>query len=683
MELIYIYIDKYRTFEKCEISLSNKFRVKYTHDKRFLSIKEIGAYTKIYPIHISNISGILGKNASGKSSLLSLIGKKIDDRHRAHEIFAEEESDPHKKMDLFALEESPGLESVKFSSSYFLLYFLGEDSDGFPLFIFETNTPQSYVDIFEKTTYLKEENGVWGEGLKYYSSTGWFAGVFKNKQDKNIFLGDTQRYLDGEHPIQNDIAILNFSPNAYKHKIQFAHDNDEESKICLKRRTISLQYVFWESQLNFLCKQMNWSSKSRMYFNECYTLSIEFASVMPSNLLVTNGEKEFDNDDLVKDYRNFNIKSFNDWEKITLVFLNHYTWYLLTGYSNARDISLDKKKQQLKQLLHIRTLSDSYSDIKDYYHGKIEFILSAYENKDLTIDEFLKVESALEQFLQHAEAHGITYSYKRDNLLIEIRKKSDLSAVDFFFKEFVDLDMRKNLSKEDSVLGNFLDISIQWLSDGERAYLSLYTALDEQISMYPNKKHYILLLDEIERSMHPDLCRCLVSELVDFLAQYPEKKFQIIIASHSPFIASDLLKGNIVCLNRDYGHSNILEMTESPFAQNIHTILKTQFFLSGFLGEYSAKCISLVLEGINCNKSEEVIQKANQFCVSENAHTNTKCFSSIEEVTQFFERIIQSIGEPLIRNELSRRMATAVWRNVDDQILYYRKKIAELEGKND
>lgn len=683
MELIYIYIDKYRTFEKCEISLSNKFRVKYTHEKRFLSITETDAYTKIYPNHISNISGILGKNASGKSSLLSLIGKKIDDRHRAHEIFAEEESDPHKKIDLFALKESPGLESVKYNSSYFLLYFLCKDSEGFPMFIFETNTPQNYVDIFEKTTYLKEGNGVWGEGLKYHISKGWFAAVFKNKQDKNIFLGDTQKFPDGEHPIQNDIAILNFSRNAYSHKIQIAHDNDEESKICLKRRTISLQYVFWESQLNFLCKQMNCSSKSRMYFNEYYTLSIEFASVMPSDLLVTDGEKEFDNEGLVKDYSDFEIKTFDEWEKITLAFLNRYLWYLLTAFSNAREISLDEKKQRLGQLLHMHTHSDSYTDIKGYYHRKIELILSAYENKDLTMDEFLKVEHALEQFLQSAEAHGITYSYKRDNLLIEIRNKSDLRAVDFFFKDLVDLDMRKNLSKEDSIMGNFLDISLQWLSDGEREYLSLYTALDEQISMHPNKKHYILLLDEVERSMHPDLCRCLLSELIDFLALYPEKKFQIIIASHSPFIASDLLKDNIVCLNRDPGQSNILKMPESPFAQNIHTILKAQFFLDGFLGEYSAKCISLILESINCSKSEEVIQKANKFCAFQNTDTYTKYFSSIGEVTQFFEFIIQSIGEPLIRNELSRRISTAVWCNVDDQILYYRKKIAELEGKND
>ena len=100
-----MYIDKYRTFEKCDISLSSKFCVKYTHEKCFLSITENKEYINIYPNHIANIAGIFGKNASGKSSLLSLIGKKVDDRHRVHEIFAEEEKNPHKKIGQYRTEK--------------------------------------------------------------------------------------------------------------------------------------------------------------------------------------------------------------------------------------------------------------------------------------------------------------------------------------------------------------------------------------------------------------------------------------------------------------------------------------------------------------------------------------------------------------------------------------------------
>lgn len=143
MELLYIYIDKYRTFEKQKISFSNKFVVNYNEDGCTLSIKENEDYFDLYPNNIINISGILGKNASGKSSLLSLIGTKIDERHRAQEIFAGEEKNPHEKFDIFLPKKSSGLDNIQYSSSYFLLYYIGKDSEGLPIFVLKLTRLES------------------------------------------------------------------------------------------------------------------------------------------------------------------------------------------------------------------------------------------------------------------------------------------------------------------------------------------------------------------------------------------------------------------------------------------------------------------------------------------------------------------------------------------------------------
>ena len=89
------------------------------------------------------------------------------------------------------------------------------------------------------------------------------------------------------------------------------------------------------------------------------------------------------------------------------------------------------------------------------------------------------------------------------------------------------MNMHKNLAKEDSVLFNFLETDIQWLSDGEKENLSLFASIDEQISQSPRKKKYIFLFDEIERSMHPDLCRRLIADLIDYLGQYSEKQHEL------------------------------------------------------------------------------------------------------------------------------------------------------------
>src|SRR5699024_7116926 len=119
--------------------------------------------------------------------------------------------------------------------------------------------------------------------------------------------------------------------------------------------------------------------------------------------------------------------------------------------SNLEHITLDKKIMQFKELLKIQAQSDLFSDIKDYYLQKIDLILCAFDNDDLEIKEFLKTENALEEFLQHAEEHKISYSYKKYNLLIEITKESELCAIDLFFKNFLDENMRKNLKKQDSI----------------------------------------------------------------------------------------------------------------------------------------------------------------------------------------------------------------------------------------
>lgn len=669
-----MYIDKYRTFKKSEILFSNKFDVLYNHNQRVLSIEESHGHINIYPSHITNISGILGKNASGKSSLLSLIGKKIEDRHRAHEIYSEEEKNPHKKIDILSLEELSGLKNLQYNSSYFLLYYLGKDIDGFPLFIFETNTPKVYINIFA------DSNETPIHDLGYYIEKGWLSAVFKNKQNQNIFLGNTQNYPDCENGIQNDISIISFQKDLLLNSFQIANSVDEESKICLKRRAVPLRNIFLESQVKFLSQQMNLPSfQTGMYRNERYSMCIQFKDIMLSNLHDIGENEDFDIEDIIKDYREFNIEALEEWQRITLAFLYRYSWYVITSYFDSTNNSAAQKKEQLKALVDIQAQSNSYLDIKQYFHKKIDLILVAFDNEDLVLPEFIKTETSLEKFLRHAQKHHITYRYKEDDLIIDISKDSNWKAVDFFFKNFVDERMHKNLNKCDSIISGFLEINIQWLSDGERENLALFASLDEQISMNPHKKEYLLLFDEIERSLHPDLCRCLISDLVDFLKQYPGKQFQIIIASHSPFIASDLLKENIVCLSRNGQQSIVINMSEKPFAQNIHTILKSQFFLDGFIGKYATRCIEVILECLECKKPEDLILILNKFLITGDSIAPVEQISSIGAAQQFMEFVTQSIGEPLIRNELSRRLSNKAWCSTEEKILYYRNKIAELE----
>lgn len=660
MELIYTYIKNYRTFENQQISFSNKFSVIYDQENIMLSISENKNYFNLYPDNIVNISGILGKNASGKTSLLSLIGSKIDERHRGHEIFANDEKDPHKKFQLHSLEKSSEIDNIQYNSSYFLIYYLGRDENGSLSFIFETNTPQKYIRIFENSEEWTKNQKTYGRRLDYYICKGWFSGVFLMEKDKYKLINDTQNYPNLNYNIQDDVAIINFQRSTYIHKFEIAQSFDEEPKISIKRRPASLQSIFLKPQVKFLHKQMNLTlSNMQMFCNDKYTIDIQFASKMPSNETFSLDGVNYEILNAVTDYRDFNIQLMDDKEKIMLAFLNEYVWYLITlgiySYGNVNE----NQKKQIAELYSIQAKSDSYFDIKNMYHEKIEYVLDTFDNDDLTLTEFLRVEKALEFFLDNAKKYKIDFSYITNHLLIEISKDSNLDAVDPLFKDFIDENMHKNLAKEDSVLFNFLETDIQWLSDGEKENLSLFASIDEQISQSPRKKKYIFLFDEIERSMHPDLCRRLIADLIDYLGQYSEKQFQIILSSHSPFISSDLLGGNIVYLQRNHSNSVVINgqnIHEKPFAQNIHTILKSQFFLDAFMGEYAIRCIRLVLECIDLGTDERaIVNKINAFLNNGTIRYGKGKIECIEDARKFIEYIIQSIGEKLIQNELTCR----------------------------
>lgn len=61
MELIYIWIDKYRTFNNTGVSLSDKFKVQYDFEKNTIIIKENPYFYNIFPDNILNVSAILEK----------------------------------------------------------------------------------------------------------------------------------------------------------------------------------------------------------------------------------------------------------------------------------------------------------------------------------------------------------------------------------------------------------------------------------------------------------------------------------------------------------------------------------------------------------------------------------------------------------------------------------------------
>lgn len=149
-------------------------------------------------------------------------------------------------------------------------------------------------------------------------------------------------------------------------------------------------------------------------------------------------------------------------------------------------------------------------------------------------------------------------------------------------------------------------IEISKFSSGERQLLftfSTYVYHIRNLLSIPKKnrvayRHINLILDEAEICFHPEYQRLFLSRLLYMIKSLWLNRhcaFNIIIATHSPFILSDMPRENILYL--DKGESQSREQFIRPLAANISDILYQSFFLkNGFIGEWARTKINGLLK---------------------------------------------------------------------------------------
>lgn len=153
---------------------------------------------------------------------------------------------------------------------------------------------------------------------------------------------------------------------------------------------------------------------------------------------------------------------------------------------------------------------------------------------------------------------------------------------------------------------NDTPIPIEQMSAGERQYLYTFSTyiyhvlnlLSIQESHRVRYRNINLILDEVEICFHPEFQRRFVYELLGYIKRLfmnRNASFNILIATHSPFILSDIPQSNILYL--EDGKMVMPEGIKNPFAANICDILYQSFFLKqGFVGEYARKKIRRMIE---------------------------------------------------------------------------------------
>ncbi len=183
------------------------------------------------------------------------------------------------------------------------------------------------------------------------------------------------------------------------------------------------------------------------------------------------------------------------------------------------------------------------------------------------------------------------------------------------------------------------------------------------------KYRYVnVIFDEVELYYHPEMQRKLISDTLFSLKKVRFNHISginLIFATHSPFILSDIPNQNIVKLKDG---KQIVTGDSLTFGANIYELLQDKFFMSnGFIGEWAKSRINEVILFLRIRIAEKDLNNnANLLSKSETKKLNDdikelkkvydliddKIINNEDGKREKYKEFIQIIGEPIIKNKL-------------------------------
>jgi predicted ATP-binding protein involved in virulence len=214
------------------------------------------------------------------------------------------------------------------------------------------------------------------------------------------------------------------------------------------------------------------------------------------------------------------------------------------------------------------------------------------------------------------------------------------------------------------------------MSSGENALLNFFSKLYsfiennlvEQSKSLPDKRKYILLLDEADLGFHPVWKKRYVDAILKTLPFFFESlkvipNLQIIITTHDPLTLSDLPINNVTFLQKDNGFCNAISdngnnKIQKTFGANITDLLAHSFFVdNGLIGDFAKTKIKEVIDWVNESK-----------VLSDKAKSSQEFGNKLD----YYKKVVNLIDEKVVKMKLA-EMITDLMPDID----YYNQVIDE------
>ena len=650
MELVYLWVEDYKNIYKQGFNFSPRFECEYKDEKLTICDKQEKDnkcknkdYIENFFGDNINVTAIVGKNGSGKSSVIEYIEKIMIQEPIKDYIY------------------------ILFSDE--IIYINTHIKSKLKIIMLNTKIKYKLDDThkFSLCTYYAEMPYPYEYREKLHNQNKFFT---VNMQEKNIYKSIASLLKRNKNEVLNNLDFI-FKPSSIE-----IDENAQYRKNLVKN-------IF--NQLNENISFDDYEIKDSL---------LKESFVLTQNQLLDNLIYEFyDNQGIYDDY--LYSKSDEEFEKNKNIYRK--SWMNSDGLSiSDEEIKEELIEIKMKEYPPEEYITNTLNKDKVYQYFLTQLNLIFYDlffkKISINIDIFkifllhqIVKNNLIENYFEFIISNFFKYyeSIETLEMLVEkIFEDSEINKIENFlytskiiininYKNYKELKPNYiNQSNVNEYFGDyykffifdFLDINkrrFSYLSYGEKTFYGLIINIYTYILEDSTHNSLLLCFDEPELSLHPKWQKEFLNKLF-FVLRNTIKNIHLVFTSHSPFLLSDIPKQNIIFLDTD--EKGICQVVDGlidkkqTFGANIHTLLSDSFFMDdGLMGEFAKGKIDDLISYLNDGKST----------IKDNDEA---------------QKLLNIIGEPIIKNQLQRMLDSKRLKKVDE-IDDIKKKMIEMQQR--
>lgn len=557
MELVYIWIDNYKSIHQEGFNLSPKFQFQYNTETDSLHLAEQDILPQnFWGDNVLNLTLILGKNGSGKTSILEFLDQ------------------PYLRNGIFVFYE-------KIVDSQ-------EGTSGKLTIRHHKDLLKGEVSKFENYEILQMRLNDDGSGGKIENHENYFHDIKKIFYTP-IFRGDTAGIFNMDTYFRPmDYMSDRSKGNSLGKKNQSSIDISTDSELykChwYMKRSDSGQNPFYLYNVNQTHEHL-WFLTDKRFLEArdiIFNKKLPELEISPKTTQLSPSSFKEDNFKGIIALFNGMSELISEEDNDVTKFVYHCLFELIKEFvKDAEHIN--------ETMLHdFIKLDVNQLGIREIYFNAVKFLDDKQHERLNEIPKIL--EKFAKKFWRNIQHDGRV-------IILDINSFEQLKAEPLF-----------NFEKSYATSVNY-----RWtgLSTGELLLLTFLGRFYKTSITFNFSKVYHIFIDEGETSLHPHWQKQYISWILKYLPMmFPKGKIQLVVTSNNPIIASDIPNCNIIRLKTENGKTKVLPNKAKTFGANIYDLFKDSFFIEdGFMGDFAKDKINETIQWLETKNEHTEAKK--------------------------------------------------------------------------